>query len=244
MVNPESKKREQIAGMFDKIAGRYDLLNHLLSLNVDRYWRRKAITRLGMIAPEHILDLASGTGDFAFSALKLNPGRITGMDISNEMLSIGRVKAARIKGGEKIDFVLAGAENIPFVDNHFSAVTCAFGVRNFSDLVQGLKEACRVLKPGGKMVVLEFLKPRNTILSKMYRFYFTVILPVLGGWISGDKGAYSYLPASVATFPDGREFLQVMEQAGFHQCCHETLTGGIASIYTGVKEIAPGYNKS
>jgi demethylmenaquinone methyltransferase / 2-methoxy-6-polyprenyl-1,4-benzoquinol methylase len=234
-ILPEGKKSEQVAGMFNSIAGKYDFLNHFLSLNTDRFWRKKTIQLLRNTAPEIILDLATGTGDLAIASLRLHPQKIVGIDISGNMLQIGQRKASKIKDGPRIEFVLAEAENIPYGDDTFHAVMSGFGVRNFSDLQKGLREAFRVLKPGGQLVILEFSKPSSFIAGNLYRFYFSKILPFLGGWISGDRYAYVYLPQSVDIFPEGKEFLEILENTGFNGCSMKRLTFGIASIYSGFK---------
>jgi demethylmenaquinone methyltransferase/2-methoxy-6-polyprenyl-1,4-benzoquinol methylase len=232
---PEGKRSEQVAGMFNSIAGKYDFLNHFLSLNMDRYWRKKTIQLLRKKAPETILDVATGTGDLAIASLGLHPERVVGIDISENMLLIGKCKTSKIKEGKRIEFVLAQAEKIPYGEDTFHAVISGFGVRNFSDLKGGLREAFRVLKPGGQLVILEFSKPSSFIAGSVYRFYFSKILPLIGGWISGDKYAYEYLPQSVDLFPEGKEFLEILENEGFNECTMKRLTFGIASIYSGFK---------
>jgi demethylmenaquinone methyltransferase/2-methoxy-6-polyprenyl-1,4-benzoquinol methylase len=232
---PEEKNAEQVAGMFNSIAGRYDFLNHFLSLNIDKFWRKKAIQHLIKNAPETILDLATGTGDLAIASLRLNPKRVVGIDISEKMLLLGKVKTSKIPDGARIEFVLAHAEKIPFRDASFHAVISGFGVRNFANLKEGLREAFRVLKPGGQLVILEFSKPTSYFAGNVYRFYFSKILPLIGGWISGDKYAYVYLPRTVKTFPEGKEFLEILEDTGFKECTLNRLTFGIASVYSGFK---------
>jgi demethylmenaquinone methyltransferase / 2-methoxy-6-polyprenyl-1,4-benzoquinol methylase len=235
IVIPEEKKTEQVAGMFNSIAGKYDFLNHFLSLNIDRYWRRKAIQYLKRTSPESILDIATGTGDLAIASLRIHPKKVVGIDISEKMLVIGKEKASKNLNGNKIEFVLAQAEKIPFDNSSFHAVISGFGVRNFSNLCKGLSEAFRVLKPGGQMVILEFSKPTSLLAGTLYRFYFLKILPLIGGWISGVKHAYVYLPQSVETFPEGKEFLEILKNTGFKDCSMKRLTCGIATIYSGYK---------
>jgi demethylmenaquinone methyltransferase / 2-methoxy-6-polyprenyl-1,4-benzoquinol methylase len=232
---PEEKKSEQVAGMFNSIAGKYDFLNHFLSLNIDRSWRKKAIQLLRKTAPETILDIATGTGDLAIASLRLHPKRIVGIDISENMLLIGKKKASKSEEGAKIEFLLAQAEKIPFAENTFHAVISGFGVRNFSNLKEGLRETFRVLKPGGQLVILEFSKPSGFLAGTVYKFYFSKILPLIGGWISGDNWAYEYLPQSVELFPEGKEFLKILENTGFKECSIKRLTFGIASVYSGFK---------
>jgi len=224
-----------MAGMFNNIAGTYDFLNHFLSLNSDKYWRKKAVSMFGIDAPETILDLASGTGDFAVAAMKLNPGSIIGIDISSEMLAVGTKKVEKLGLQGKIKFLSACAEDLPFDPDTFSGVISAFGIRNFSDLSKGLQEAYRVLKSDGVILVLEFSKPKSFLLRKLYHFYFRNVLPLAGGLISGDRKAYSYLPESVSVFPEREEFLKVLMNAGFSQCLFKPLSGGIATVYRGIK---------
>lgn len=221
--------------MFDSISGRYDLLNHLLSGGIDRRWRRKAIRLLRSARPQYILDVATGTGDLAVEALRLNPVHVTGVDLSEGMLAQGRNKIGRLGLADKIDLIQGDSENLPFGSNKFDAVTVGFGVRNFEDLGLGLREIHRVLKPGGIVVILEFSKPRWFPFNKIYDFYFRAILPKIGRWISGDNAAYSYLPASVQAFPDGEAFVDRLRETGFRETKWMSLTFGISSIYTARK---------
>lgn len=232
---PEKKRTEQVAGMFNSIAGKYDFLNHFLSFNIDRSWRRKAIHYLRRTSPEFILDIATGTGDLAIASLELNPIKVVGIDISEKMLSIGKEKALKSQYGDKIEFLLAMAEEIPFENGTFHAVISGFGVRNFANLTKGLSEAFRVLKPEGQIVILEFSKPSSFLAGTLYRFYFSYILPLIGGLISGVKHAYVYLPQSVDAFPEGKEFLEILENSGFKNCTFKRMTFGIATIYSGFK---------
>jgi demethylmenaquinone methyltransferase / 2-methoxy-6-polyprenyl-1,4-benzoquinol methylase len=234
-IVPEEKSTEQVAGMFNSIAGKYDFLNHFLSLHIDKIWRKKAIRFLKSSSPQKILDIATGTGDLAIASLRLKPLKVVGIDISEKMIQIGKEKVSKIPYGNKIEFVLAQAEKIPFEENSFDAVISGFGVRNFSDLNEGLKEANRVLKPGGPLVILEFSKPSSYVAGTLYKLYFSKILPVLGGWISGDRNAYVYLPQSVKVFSEGKEFLAIMQDAGFKECSLQRLTFGICTIYRGYK---------
>lgn len=224
-------KKEQIALMFNKISKRYDFLNHFLSLGIDISWRRKAIKMLAPYSPKSILDIATGTGDFALEALKLNPDNVVGVDISPGMLEIGRQKI-RDKGLEhNVRLEFGDSENLGFQDNNFDAVIVSFGVRNFEDLDRGLKEMHRVLKQEGTVVVLEFSKPEKFPFKQIYGWYFNKILPGIGKMISRDKSAYRYLPESVAQFPSGKGFLEVLERAGFNNCICKKLTFGISSVY-------------
>ena len=231
----QGSKTEQVAQMFNNISKRYDLLNHLLSLGIDIYWRKQAIKLLKPENPQFILDIATGTGDFAIEALALKPEKIVGVDISEGMLEVGREKIKRRGLSDTIDMKLGTSERLPFEDNIFDATIVAFGVRNFEHLEQGLADMHRVLKPGGTTVVLEFSKPQLFPFKQLYNVYFKNILPVVGKLISHDQSAYTYLPKSVQAFPDGEAFLQVMGQAGFTHTQCKTLTFGISSIYWGKK---------
>lgn len=224
-------KKEQVAQMFNKISKRYDFLNHFLSLGIDVLWRKKAIKLLAPHQPSHILDIATGTGDFALEALKLNPEKIIGVDISKGMLEIGRQKIAAKGLENRIDLQYGDSEKLEFPDNKFDSVIVSFGVRNFEDLSKGLKEMYRVLKPSGTVLVLEFSKPQAFPLKQLYGWYFNHILPGIGRMISKDKSAYRYLPESVKEFPSGDDFLNELELAGFKRCLCKTLTFGISSIY-------------
>jgi demethylmenaquinone methyltransferase/2-methoxy-6-polyprenyl-1,4-benzoquinol methylase len=228
-------KKEQVARMFDNISGHYDFLNHFLSLGIDIAWRRKAIRQLRTVNPKWILDVATGTGDFAVEALKLRPEKIIGVDISEGMLEVGR-KKMKDRGYDPVIELRSGdSENLPFEENKFDAVIVAFGVRNFENLGKGLSEMFRVLRPGGKVVVLEFSTPTVFPLKHLYRFYFYLVLPKIGRWISRDKAAYTYLPESVQAFPDGKNFMNILSHLGFKQTTCTPLTFGISSLYTGIK---------
>lgn len=231
----KSAKKEQVARMFDNISRNYDFLNHFLSLGIDRGWRKKAIALLRSSQPKEMLDVATGTGDFAIAALKLNPDKITGVDISEGMLEIGRKKIAQRGLSDRIVLLAGDSENLPFQENKFDAVTVAFGVRNFENLEKGLSEIYRVMKPGATLVVLEFSKPARFPFKQLYNFYFKAILPVIGRIVSKDKSAYTYLPESVQAFPDGKRFESILSQVGFKNTTCTSLTFGISSIYTGQK---------
>jgi demethylmenaquinone methyltransferase/2-methoxy-6-polyprenyl-1,4-benzoquinol methylase len=231
---PDSKKN-QVAQMFNSIAGKYDFLNHFLSAGVDIYWRKKAIGLLQKSKPKQILDIATGTGDFAIEALKVDPDKITGIDISEGMLAVGREKLQKRGLTHKIELFSGDSENLQFDANTFDAVTAAFGVRNFENLEKGLSEMNRVLKPGGRVVILEFSKPTAFPMKQAYNFYFKNILPVFGKVISKDQSAYTYLPESVQAFPDGKAFLAILDKVGFKQTQWQSLTFGICSIYTAIK---------
>ena len=233
--NSSLSKKEQVAGMFNNIAWRYDFLNHLLSLGVDNYWRWKAVRVLRKEKPQLILDAATGTGALALAAMKLHPVKIFGIDISEDMLKIGRAKIKSKKLTDKIELLEGDSENLIFSDNKFDAVTVAFGVRNFENLLKGLKEFHRVLKPGRMAVILEFSHPKNKIIQALYRFYSARILPMLGKKISRNETAYQYLHDSVEAFPSGNEFLGILKQAGFSETKSTELTFGVVTVYTGRK---------
>lgn len=231
----QGSKKEQVATMFDNISENYDFLNHFLSAGIDIIWRKKAIKLLKQDQPKLILDIATGTGDFAIEALSLNPDKIIGVDISEGMLAVGRKKMIK-KNIKNIEMVSGDSEGLQFEDNKFDAVIVAFGVRNFEHLEKGLEDMFRVLKPGGKAVILEFSKPSKFPMKQLYNFYFKYILPFIGKIISKDNSAYTYLPESVQQFPDGSSFINILNKTGFKQTQCKALTFGISSIYTGVKQ--------
>jgi len=230
-----TSKKEQVAQMFDNISHRYDFLNHFLSMGIDKGWRKKAIKFLKPLNPKQILDVATGTGDFALQALTLNPDKITGVDISTGMLEMGRKKIEKLNLTSKVELLEGDSENLPFQENKFDAVTVAFGVRNFENLEKGLTEIYRVLKPGALIVVLEFSMPRQFPFRQIYNFYFKAVLPRVGRMVSKDSAAYTYLPESVAAFPDGNDFITILNKTGFKNTACKPLTFGISSIYTGQK---------
>jgi len=221
--------------MFDNIAPRYDFLNHFLSLGIDKLWRKKAIRILSGYKTDYILDVATGTGDFAVAAAKLKPRKIIGFDLSEQMLSVGRDKVIRLELNDLIEFIKGDSEDMPFTNGQFDAITVAFGVRNFENLENGLKEFYRVLKSEGVAVILEFSKPRYFPMKQFYLFYFFKILPFVGRLVSKDSSAYSYLPASVMAFPDDQKFISVLQNVGFSNCRQIRLTFGIATIYIAQK---------
>lgn len=229
-------KTAAIRKMFDSIAWRYDFLNHFLSFNIDRYWR----WRVSVIIREHgtfsrILDVATGTCDLAIAVARLNPEKITGIDISERMLEIGQAKIDRRGLSGLIELMKCDSENICFSDNSFDVAMVAFGVRNFTDPLEGLKEMHRVLRRGGLLIVLEFSKPGGFLFKRIYNLYFRNLLPFLGQLFSKDKGAYRYLNESVMKFPDNEQFLAIMKSAGLSDLKQLKLTFGIVSIYTGLK---------
>lgn len=274
--------------MFDSIAGDYDSLNHILSLDVDKIWRKKALKQIvDAPAPAHVLDLACGTGDFSIAIAKalsrshkrvgtpieahakasvkapveapakapveaqvtstgfvtgdsgrsdlMTKGHVTGVDLSEGMLAVMREKVGKAGLTEMISIEEGDGENLRFPDNTFDRVTIAFGIRNFEDRPKGLREMLRVLKPGGRLVILELSRPENKIIRWFYDLYFLHILPKVGGKVSGDKAAYAYLPASVATFPGKKAFMATMREAGFRAVTHKAFTLGICRMYTGEK---------
>jgi demethylmenaquinone methyltransferase/2-methoxy-6-polyprenyl-1,4-benzoquinol methylase len=228
-------KKEQVAQMFDRISGRYDFLNHFLSLGIDKGWRKKVVAIAQSQNPETILDIATGTGDQAIALSALKPKKVTGLDISSGMLDVGRMKIAKLGLSELIDMKLGDSEDIPFEDNSFDVITVSFGVRNFENLRKGLSEMYRVLKPGGKAIILEFSQPQKFPMKQMYGLYSKRILPVVGGAISKDKSAYTYLPESVEAFPYGSDFTSLLEDIGYTATKDTPVTFGIASIYEGTK---------
>jgi demethylmenaquinone methyltransferase/2-methoxy-6-polyprenyl-1,4-benzoquinol methylase len=230
-----SSKKSQVTSMFDNISHRYDFLNHLLSLGIDIKWRKRAIGILKSINPRQILDVATGTGDFAIEALSLNPEKVTGIDISTGMLQKGREKIHKLRLQDKIELLQGDSEEIAFPDNKFDSVIVAFGVRNFENLEKGLSEMLRVVRPGGMIIIIEFSKPVRIPYKQIYNLYFKYLLPVIGRFFSKDKSAYSYLPASVMAFPEGEEFLKILEKIGYKQTKCHLLTFGISSIYVGSK---------
>jgi demethylmenaquinone methyltransferase/2-methoxy-6-polyprenyl-1,4-benzoquinol methylase len=234
--NTSNSKKEQVASMFDNIAHRYDFLNQLFSLGIHKGWRRKAVNLLQKDNPRTILDVATGTGDFAVEAYhRLQPDHVTGVDISEGMMYMGREKLKQFGLSERITLQTGDSENLPFTDNHFDAIIVAFGVRNFENLDKGLHDMYRVLKPGCQLIVLEFSRPRKFPIKQLYFFYFLKVLPLIGRIFSKDSRAYSYLPESVYAFPDGEDFLQHLRKNGFTDVNVHNLSFGIASIYSGRK---------
>jgi len=232
----DATKKEQVADMFNNISKTYDFLNHFLSLGIDVIWRKKAIKELVSIHPRVLLDVATGTGDFAFEAIKkLHPEKVIGVDISEGMLDVAKKKIGERNLNDIFSVQVGDSEGLHFEESTFDAITCAYGVRNFENLEKGLTDMFRVLKPGGKMVILEFSKPRKFPIKQLYNFYFRHILPSFGKLFSKDNRAYTYLPESVAAFPDGEDFTILMEKIGFKSTKHRILTFGISSIYTGTK---------
>jgi len=228
-------KKEQVANMFNTISPQYDFLNHLLSGGIDIIWRKKAIKLLQNKGIKTMLDIATGTGDFAIEALKINPEKIVGVDISEGMLSFGQEKIKKMGLEKTIQLQKGDSEKLPFSDNSFDAVIVSFGVRNFENLQKGLTDMFRVTKPGGYCLILEFSNPRKFPMKQLYTFYSKYCLPFLGKMISKDPSAYTYLPESVKAFPDGPEFIQIFKSVGYSETNWIPMTGGICSIYIGQK---------
>lgn len=231
----DRQKKQQVEQMFDNIAPKYDFLNHFLSLGIDKLWRKKAIKILSDFQPESILDVATGTGDFAIAASKLTPKKIVGFDLSEQMLNVGRSKVKSLGLEKLIEFRKGDSEAMPFSDGQFDAIIVAFGVRNFENLENGLKEFRRVLKPDGVVIILEFSKPKYFPMKQLYLFYFFAILPLIGRMVSKDRSAYSYLPQSVMAFPDDQKFLGILQNVGFSRTKQKRLSFGIATIYIAQK---------
>lgn len=223
--------------MFNNISGSYDFLNHFFSMGIDVLWRRKAIRILKKENPKLVLDIATGTADFALEAVRMNLGadKIVGIDISEGMLDIGRKKVASKGLADSIELKVGDSENIPFADHHFDAFTVAFGVRNFQNLEKGLTEMLRVLKPGSLGIILEFSRPKRFPVKQLFGVYFRYIIPFVGKIVSKDHRAYTYLPESVDAFPAGEDFISVMKKTGYKDCRFISLSGGIAAIYLGRK---------
>ena len=231
-----------IGSLFDRIAGRYDFLNHFLSLNIDRRWRRKAVAALHSSAsqqpetPVSVLDVAIGTGDLALEIIRQHKAdRVVGLDLSEQMMRIGQAKVDKAGLNERITFCQGSAMDMPFGDNSFDALTCAYGVRNFADLDAGLREMYRVLRPGAQLMILEFSNPTNPLFARIYDLYFTHVLPRIGRLVSGDPTAYSYLNASVKAFVDVQELCRRLKQVGFQHVQFRSLTHGITTVYTASK---------
>lgn len=230
----EGSKKEQVAEMFDNISKRYDFLNHLLSLGIDKGWRKKVVRQVLSKNPQNVLDVATGTADLAIALGKAMNAEVKGLDISAGMLEVGREKVAK-RNLKNVELVLGDGENLPFADNTFDAVTVAFGVRNFENLEKGLQDIYRVIKPGGQLVVLEFSQPEKAPFKQLYNFYFKNILPTIGKLVSKDSRAYTYLPESVQAFPYGDAFIKKLKACGYKNNSINPVTFGIASIYIGKK---------
>ncbi|WP_321287415.1 bifunctional demethylmenaquinone methyltransferase/2-methoxy-6-polyprenyl-1,4-benzoquinol methylase UbiE [uncultured Sunxiuqinia sp.] len=233
--NSDKNKKQQVEQMFDNIAAKYDFLNHFLSLGIDRLWRKKAVKILREYSPKRILDVATGTGDFAIATSRLNVDEIIGYDLSGEMIRVGEEKVKKLGLDSLIRFQKGDSESMPFEDDSIDAITVAFGVRNFETLQSGLDEFYRVLHHGGVAIILEFSKPKYFPFKQLYKFYFFHILPFVGGLVSKDSSAYTYLPESVMAFPDDQDMLNILSDTGFRQVQQRRLTMGIATIYVAQK---------
>jgi len=233
--NESSSKKEEVAEMFNNISKRYDFLNHFFSLGIDKIWRKKSIKMLRTITPERILDIATGTGDFAIASLKLKPKEVVGVDISQGMLDVGIAKMKKKGVDDIIKMKLGDSEDLPFEDGHFDALTVGFGVRNYENLEKGLGEMLRVLRLDGKAIILEFSKPKNFPVKQLFGFYSKYIIPFFGKKVSKDARAYEYLPESVAAFPEGESFMDIMKKVGYKNVNAKRVSGGIATIYSGTK---------
>jgi demethylmenaquinone methyltransferase/2-methoxy-6-polyprenyl-1,4-benzoquinol methylase len=238
----KTEQARRVREMFATIAARYDLLNHLLSGNIDKRWRRRVAKTLPATLPPlppsvlgkaRILDVACGTGDLSFTLFENVEARIVGIDFCRPMLQIAASKASKL--GFEVPFIEGDALSLPFRDCSFEAVTIAFGLRNLTDVEAGFAELLRVLKPAGRVVVLEFSKPTTSVLRSVFRIYFTRVLPLFGGLISGSKSAYQYLPESVSRFPDQTELASIMKRAGFEEVTFQNLSGGIAALHLGMR---------
>lgn len=231
-----SHKREQVERMFDNIAHSYDLLNHSLSWGIDRRWRRIAIDSLRAFKPQRILDIATGTGDFAIlSARRLEPQSIIGADISEGMMQIARQKVKEKKLDHIIRFQREDCSSLSFPDDTFDAVTVAYGVRNFENLDEGLRETCRVLKPGGHLLIVELSSPKNFPMKQLFAVYAKIVMPAIGRLISKDRSAYTYLPATMAAFPQGEVMQGILKKAGFREVYFKRFTFGISTMYLATK---------
>jgi len=233
--NSDLGKKEQVAKMFNKISKNYDGLNRVISLGIDVSWRKKVVKIIGKQKPKQILDIATGTGDLAIMMTSLSPDKIIGLDISEGMLEVGKQKIAKANLRDKIDMIVGDSENMPFENNTFDAITVSFGVRNFENLDKGLTEILRVLKPGGKFVVLETSNPTKFPFKQGYKLYTNFILPLIGKLFSKDKTAYSYLSETANSFPFGQEFNNILLKNGFKNAENIPVTFGVASIYTSTK---------
>lgn len=232
----DGKKSEQVEQMFDNIAHTYDKLNHALSLGIDRNWRKKAINCLRPYQPQNIMDVATGTGDFAILAYKeLQPEKLIGTDISEGMMDVGRKKVENAGLADKIFFAREDCTSLSFEAECFDAITVAFGIRNFEDLDKGLSEMCRVLKPGGHLVILELTTPDRFPMKQLFTIYSKVVIPLLGKLLSKDKSAYHYLPNTIKVFPQGEIMKDVLTKAGFREVNFNRLTFGICTLYTATK---------
>ena len=237
LPDAESKlsKKAQVADMFNNIAGKYDFLNHILSMGIDKGWRKKAIAEIQKVNPKNILDVATGTGDLAIAASKINPDKIVGIDIADQMLEVGRIKLKKEKLTDIITLETGDSEALRFKDASFDAITCAYGVRNFEHLHAGLTEMNRVMRTGGRLAILEFSRPRKFPIKQLYTFYFKYMLPLFGKVVSKHSTAYAYLHESAMAFPEGDDFCKILEACGYKNISARPLTFGITTLYTASK---------
>lgn len=234
--NSEETKAAQVERMFDEIAGNYDTLNHTLSFGIDKIWRKKGILSLKDLQPRTLLDIATGTGDLAIEAYqRLAPDRIVGIDISERMMEIGKKKVEKIRLTDKISFEKEDCTRLTIADDSFDAAMVAFGIRNFENLDKGLQEIRRVLKPGGKLMILELSAPERFPMKQLYAVYSKIIIPGIGRLISKNKAAYRYLPQSISAFPQGKRMAAILKKNGFAEVRHTTYTLGICSMYLASK---------
>ncbi len=231
----KASKNQQVAKMFDAISDRYDFLNSLLSVGIHKGWRKKCVQLLKDMQPKTILDVATGTGDFAIACANLKPEKITGIDISEGMMKVGREKLKQKKLDQLIHLECGNAEDMHFPENSFDAIVVGFGVRNFQNLELGLFNLYKVLKPGGRIVILEFSYPTNFFVKTFYNFYFTYMTPLVGRIFSKDRRAYSYLTESVKAFPHNQNFVDLLVKQGFKNAGYTSLSLGVAAIYKGEK---------
>ena len=232
----DGEKAQQVEAMFDHIAPSYDKLNHRLSWNIDRGWRRKAIAALLPYKPQSLLDIATGTGDFAIMAAQmLKPQKLIGADISEGMMAVGKKKVEELGLQDVIKFAHEDCLNLSFADNTFDAVTAAFGIRNFADLEQGLREMCRVLRPSGHLSIVELTTPVTFPMKQLFKVYSHTVLPLYGRIVSKDKSAYSYLRRTIEAFPQGERMMDILKQTGFKETSFQRLTAGICTMYVATK---------
>lgn len=234
--SPDGAKGRQVEQMFDSIAHSYDFLNHVLSLGIDRSWRRTAIDSLRPFAPKRLLDVATGTGDFALLAMRrLNLDSILGVDLSEGMLRVGREKVEQQGLSDRITLRKADCMQLDIPDNSFDAVTVAYGVRNFEDLDRGLQEMRRVLRPGGRLVIIELTTPVRFPMKQLFRFYSRILMPIVGKTVSHDARAYTYLPATMEAFPQGEVMQEILRKAGYADVRFRRFTFGLSTLYTAAK---------
>ena len=233
-IHSGEEKKTQVQSMFDGIAKRYDFLNHFLSLGIDLYWRKQSVKSLHLKAGQVLLDVATGTGDQGFTALKTADIQVVGLDFSFNMLEIAEQKIQKRNLSDRFEVIQGDAEKLPFEDNSFEALSISYGIRNVGTIPAALSEFYRVLKPGGRLAILEFAEPEGWFFGRLYRFYFDHILPKLAGMMS-SKSAYSYLPESVRHFPSRQDFKTLLKDEGFSSVSHRDLTFGVTTIYNGVK---------